>query len=318
MTNAAEAPAGRERLTVLVALAVNVSIAVLKGWVGIATGSSATLAEAAHSVADTTNQALLLLSLSLGRRPPDEQHPFGYGKERFLWSLIASLFMFAAGAIFSFARGLYSILAGGGESGGEFWPLYAVLGYALVAETISWARALTQTLPEARRRGMNVIRFSRQSSDPTTKAVLYEDSVAVLGVVIALVGVAVHQLTGDPLAENVAAMLVGVLLMGIGVGLFRDTKGLVIGEAAPEDERRRIRATIEGHPEVLGVIDLRTMYMGPRMLIVAARVDLRDDVEAAVIERLSDMIDGELRAAVSSVRQVFLDATPRTSGRRRG
>jgi divalent metal cation (Fe/Co/Zn/Cd) transporter len=113
-------------------------------------------------------------------------------------------------------------------------------------------------------------------------------------------------------------MLVGVLLMGIGVGLFRDTKGLVIGEAAPEDERRRIRATIEGHPEVLGVIDLRTMYMGPRMLIVAARVDLRDDVEAAVIERLSDMIDGELRAAVSSVRQVFLDATPRTSGRRRG
>lgn len=300
-----------ERLTVWIAFAVNASIAVLKAWVGVVTGSSAALAEAAHSVADTTNQGLLRISLSLGERPPDESHPFGYGKERFLWSLIASLFMFAAGAIFSFARGLYSIVGGDSGGGGRFWLLYAVLGYALVAEVVSWIRALRQTLPEARDHGLGVVAFSRQSTDPTTKAVLYEDSAAVLGVLIAFVGVALHQLTHDPLADNVAAMVDGVLLMAVGVALFRDTKGLVIGEAAPARERARIRETIERHDEVLELVDLRTMYVGPGMLVVAARLDLRDDVDAGTIERLSDDIDCELRDVLPAVEQVFLDATPR-------
>jgi cation diffusion facilitator family transporter len=300
-----------EKLTVWIALAVNASIAVLKGFAGIVTGSSATMAEAAHSVADTVNQGLLRASLSLAERPPDEQHPFGYGKERFLWSLIASLGIFAAGAIFSFARGLYSIVAGGGEGGStRFWLLYAVLGYALVAETTSWLRALRQTLPQARDRGLGLVRFSRQSSDPTTKTVLYEDTAAVLGVVIAFVGVALHQLTGNPLPDNVAAVLVGVLLMAVGVALFRDTKGLVIGESATEAERDRIREIIERPDEVASVLDLRTMYMGPQMLVVAARIDLRDDVDAAAIERLSDAIDRELHEEVEAVEQVFLDPTP--------
>ena len=160
MTDTREGGGGEgERLTVWMAFAVNASIAVLKGFAGALTGSSATLAEAAHSVADTANQGLLRLSLSLAEQPPDEEHPFGYGKERFLWSLIASLFIFAAGAIFSFARGLYSIVAG--RSGGKelFWFLYVVLGYALVAETISWIRALRQTLPEARKRGLGFVAF---------------------------------------------------------------------------------------------------------------------------------------------------------------
>jgi cation diffusion facilitator family transporter len=303
-----------ERVTVWIAFAVNASIALLKGWAGIMTGSSATLAEAAHSVADTVNQGLLRASISLGERPPDEQHPFGYGKERFLWSLVASLGIFTAGAVFSFARGLYSIFAGGGESGTpRFWLLYAVLGYALVAEAASWLRALRQTLPRARARGVGLLQFSRESTDPTTKTVLYEDSTAVLGVLIAFVGVALHQVTGDPLPDNVAAVLVGLLLMAVGVALFRDTKGLVIGESATEAERARIRAIIERPEEVAEVIDLRTMYMGPGMLVVAARIDLRDDVDAAAIERLSDAIDRELRDEVGDVEQVFLDPTPRGS-----
>jgi cation diffusion facilitator family transporter len=300
---------------VWIAFAVNASIAVLKAWAGLVTGSSATLAEAAHSVADTVNQGLLRISLSLGERPPDEQHPFGYGKERFLWSLIASLGIFAAGAIFSFARGLYSIFGGGGE-GGEtrFWLLYAVLGYALVAESTSWVRALRQTLPRARSRGVGLSQFSRQSSDPTTKTVLYEDSAAVLGVLLAFAGVALHQLTGNPLPDNVAAVLVGVLLMVVAVGLFRDTKGLVIGESATEADRARIRELIERREEVAEVLDLRTMYMGPGVLVVAARIDLRDGIDAAAIECLSDAIDHDLREAVEDVEEVFLDPTPRSRG----
>jgi cation diffusion facilitator family transporter len=300
-----------EKLTVWIALGVNASITLLKGFAGIVTGSSATLAEAAHSLADTVNQGLLRASLSLAERPPDERHPFGYGKERFLWSLIASLGILVAGAIFSFARGLYSIFAGGGEEGPiRFWLLYAVLGYALVAEGVSWLRALRQTLPQARSSGVGLARFSRRSTDPTTKTVLYEDSAAVLGVVIAFVGVALHQLTGNPLPDNVAAVLVGVLLMAVGVALFRDTKGLVVGESATEEDRERIRRIIERPDEVAEVLDLRTMYMGPRMLVVAARIDLRDGVDATTIERLSDTIDRELHEELDDVEQVFLDPTP--------
>lgn len=302
---------GGERRTVWIAFAVNASIAVLKGVAGVLTGSSATLAETAHSVADTTNQGLLRLSLSLGEREPDEQHPFGYGKERFLWSLVASLGIVAAGAVFSFARGLYSILAGGDQGHEAFWLLYAVLGYSLVAESVSLMRALRQTLPQARARRIGLVAFSRESSDPTTKTVLYEDFAAVIGVLIAFAGVAAHQLTGNPLPDNVAAMAVGVLLIAVGVGLFRDTKGLVIGEAAPRDEQRRILAAIEGHDEVTAVLDLRTMYIGPGTLLVAARIDLQDGLDVAAIERVSETIDYELRERVASVREVFLDPTPR-------
>jgi hypothetical protein len=165
-----------------------------------------------------------------------------------------------------------------------------VLGYALVAETISWVRALRQTLPEARRRRLGLVAFSRQSDDPTTKTVLYEDSAAV----------------------------VGVLLMAVGVGLFRDAKSLVIGEAAPADERARIRETIERHDEVVEVLDLRTMYLGPGRLMVAARIDLRDDVDAGTIEQLSETIDRELRGEVGSIDHVYLDATSRRRAHARG
>ena len=312
-----------ERLTVTIALAVNAVIALLKGWVGLMSGSSAMLAEAAHSIADTTNQGFLLVSLSLAEREPDEQHPFGYGKERFLWSFMASLFMFTAGAIFSFARGFYVLFVGhihflvSGSGGERYWLLYAILGFALLAEGTSLVRALTQTIPEARARGLGLLEYVRVSKEPTTKSVVYEDSVAVTGVVIALVGVALHELTGNDAWDAIAAILIGALLMAVAIGLFRDTKGLVIGESARQEERDELRAAIERHDEVVEVLDLRTMYLGPSTMLVAARIDLADDVSGGQIERLSDAIDAELRERVETVEQVFLDATPRGRSRAR-
>ncbi len=307
-----------ERLTVSIALAVNAAIAFLKGWVGLMTGSSAMLAEAAHSIGDTTNQGFLLVSLSLADREPDEAHPFGYGKERFLWAFMASIFMFTAGAIFSFARGFYVLLVGpvhlgllgSGDGSERFWLLYAILGFALVTEGSSLARALQQTIPRARERGMGLLEFVRWSKEPTTKSVVYEDSVAVVGVVIAFAGVALHELTGSDSWDSIAAILIGGLLMAVAVGLFRDTKGLVIGEGARPEEHEQLRRTITRHPEVRDVLDLRTMYLGPQTMLVAARIDLDDGVEGGAVEQLSDRIDGELRDAVPAVKQVFLDATP--------
>ncbi len=311
-----------ERLTVWVAFAANLAIAVLKGFAGIFTGSSATLAEAAHSVADTTNQGFLLVSLSLGRREPDEAHPFGYGRERFLWAFVASMFMFLAGAIFSFARGFYGLVAGpvhlgilgGGGSGERFWLLYAILGFALAAESTSLARAVRRTLPQAREQGLGLLAFVRQSKEPTTKTVVYEDSVAVAGVLIAFAGVGLHHWTGSDRAEAAAAVLIGALLMGVAVGLFRDTKGLLIGEAARPEERERVRSIITAEDAVADVLDLRTMYLGPKTMLVAARVDLENGVGADEIERIADRIDGRLRDELPDVKQVFLDPTPGKSG----
>lgn len=305
------------RTTVVVALAANLVIALAKGVVGLLTGSTAALAETAHSIADTANQGFLLVSLSLGRREPDESHPFGYGKERFLWAFVAAIFIFVAGAVFSFARGLAQLLGanlellGGSHGPPRFWLLYLVFGIAFLAEGTSLVRALRQTLPRARESGRGLLEFVRRSKEPTTKTVLYEDTAAVAGILVGAGGVALHQLTGSDSWEAVAALVIGALLMGVAVGLFRDTKGLVIGEAAPPEDRRRIREIVLRHDEVVDLLDLRTMYVGPETLLVAARVDLRDDVSGADAETVSTAIDEELKAALPDVREVFLDATAR-------
>jgi cation diffusion facilitator family transporter len=297
------------RKTIYAAMAANFAIAVAKLFAGIIGGSSAMLAEAAHSVADTMNQVFLLVSLSLGDRRPDEEHPFGYGKERFFWALLAAVFIFVSGAVFSLFEGVRTILAGSEET--SFLITYGVLGFSLVAEGVSLLRAISQVRGEARDQDTPLRTYLRKSNDPTVRTVLYEDSAAVTGVVLALVGVGLHQLTGDRLWEGAASIGIGVLLVLVAYSLGRDTKHLLIGEAANPEQRERLRELITGHPEVEEVLELLTMYLGPTDLLVAVRLDLRDDLNARDVEELSNQIDRELREADPTVSQVFLDATPR-------
>jgi cation diffusion facilitator family transporter len=297
------------RKTILAAMAANFAIAVAKLFAGLVGGSSAMLAEAAHSVADTMNQVFLLISLSLGDRRPDEEHPFGYGKERFFWALLAAVFIFVSGAVFSLFEGIRTLIAGGEET--AFLITYAVLGFSLVAEGISLLRAISQVRGEASRARKPLARYLRESNDPTVRTVLYEDSAAVTGVTLALLGVGLHQLTGERLWEALASMAIGVLLVWVAYTLGRDTKHLLIGEAARPEQRERLRALISRHPEVEEVLELLTMYLGPTDLLVAVRLDLRDDLNARDVEELSNQIDHELREADPTVSQVFLDATPR-------
>jgi len=313
-----------ERKTVLIALTANGVIAIAKGLGGLVTGSSAMLAETAHSIADTFDQVLMLVSLRLGERQPDEEHPFGYGKERFFWTFLVAVVIFLAGAVFSIGDGVLrllgkdvvsgSLLGGGGAT--RYWIDYVVLGIALVAEGTSLARAYRQTRDAAREAGYGLIAFVRISKEPTTKMVLSEDAVAVAGVVIAFAGVGLQQLTGSDVYDASAAILVGLLLVYVAYALGRDIRGLLIGEAARPDQRETLRRTIEERPEVDGVIELLTMMVGPKSLLVAARVDLADDIDSARVETVSNEIDDALREAVPEVDQVFLDATP-GSGRRR-
>jgi cation diffusion facilitator family transporter len=305
------------RRTVLVALASNASIAVAKLVAGLVSGSSAMLAEAAHSVADTINQVFLLYSLATGEREPDAEHPFGYGKERFFWSFLAAVGIFVAGAGFSFYEGLSRIFGPETESG-PFGIAYAVLAFAALAEGASLARAWRQTRHEAAERRQSHARYLRASRDPTTKTVLFEDSAAVIGVVVAFIGIALHHATGNQLYDGLASVVIGVLLAGVAVALGRDTKGLLIGEAATEEERSEITELIDAHPAVDRLLELLTMALAPDRLLVAARIDLADGLSADEIERASSELDRELRERIPTVWQVFLDATPRSETARDG
>jgi cation diffusion facilitator family transporter len=302
--------ASESRKTVLVALSANAGIAVAKLIAGLAGGSSAMLAEGAHSIADTTNQLFLLGSLRFAERKPDEQHPFGYGKERFLWTFMAAIFIFVGGALFSVYEGVSKLLHGGGEPT-KFGLTYAVLAFALVLEGLSLLRALRQTKSDADRARRPVGGYVRTSRDPTTKTVVFEDSAAVAGVVLAMIGVGLHQLTGSEAPDAIAAILIGVLLGVVAVGLWRDTRGLLIGEAALPEERERIVEVLCEHREVDELIELLTMAMGPDSLLVAVRLDLADGLDSDDVERLASELDREIREAVPAAAHVFIDPTHR-------
>ena len=300
---------GAARRTVIIALVANASIAVAKLVAGVASGSSAMLAEAAHSIADTMNQVFLLFSLALGERPPDAEHPFGHGKERFFWAFLAAVGIFVAGAGFSLYEGLHRIFGPPAEHG-SFGIVYAVLGFSLLADGASLVRAWRQTRREASERRQPYRSYVRASRDPTTKTVLFEDSGAVIGVVLAFAGVAMFQATGNQVYDGLASVSIGVLLAVIAVALGRDTKNLLIGEAATPEERKAITEVIEANRGVDRVLELLTMALSPDRLLVAARVDLADGLSADEIERASSEIDRELRERIPTVWQVFLDATP--------
>jgi cation diffusion facilitator family transporter len=298
------------RRTVYVALAANAAIALAKLAGGLISGSSAMLSEAAHSVADTTNQVFLLVSLSFSRRRPDAEHPFGYGKERFFWAFMAAVTIFVSGAVFSAFQGIERITAGTAEKE-SFGVAYAVLGFALVAEGISLARAVRQTREEAREAGRPHLEYVRRSRDPTTKTVLFEDTAAVVGVVLAIAGVAASQVTGDPRWDGVASLAIALLLAVVAVGLGHQTYELLIGQAAEPEERRAIEAVLSRHPGVEAVGDLFTMVLAPDQVLVAAHIDVDDDLDGDDVEQMTQDLEEELRHEVPSVAQVFLDPTPR-------
>ena len=299
--------------TVLVALAANLAIAVAKIAAGLIGGSSAMLAEGAHSVADTTNQVFLLTSLRLSRKAPDDTHPFGYGKERFFWSLLAAIGIFVSGAVFSIYQGVHGLLSGESEVAGYLLS-YAVLLISFLAEGTSWLKAVRQLRSEARAAGRGMIEHVRLSSDPTVKTVFSEDTAALIGLLLAALGLGLHQLTGQAYWDAAAAIAIGVLLAVVAYLLGRDTKEMLIGEAAPAPVRDGIRAELADHPEVERVLDVRTMLLGPEALLVAARLDMDDSLGAAEVEDSTDAISAGLRTKFPQVREVYLDVTSGRDG----
>ena len=294
--------------TVLVALVANIGVGVAKAVGGIITGSSALLAEAAHSVADTLNEIFLLLSLSRASRPADRTHPFGYGKERFFWSLIAAVGIFVSGAIFSIAEGVHSLTSPAEEtSTAHFVVIYAILVFSLLLEGGSLVKALRQVTREAATAGRRLLTYIVRSPDPTTKTVASEDGIAVLGVLVAIVGTVLHQVTGSPVYDAASSIVIGVLLGMVALLLGRDTKELLIGEAADPAVRLEAVQVLSEEPGILGIKEILTMQLGPSNVLVAVRLQFEASLTATEIEQLCTRVETAMRERVPALTQVFLD-----------
>jgi cation diffusion facilitator family transporter len=271
--------------TVLVALSANVLIAVAKSVAAALTGSASLVAEAAHSWADSANEVFLLIANQRARRPADRAHPFGHGREVYVWSLFAALGVFVAGAVVSVYRGIQELIHP--EPADHFLIGYAVLALSFVLEGISFLQSVRQARSEAEVLQRDLIEEVMATSDPTLRAVFAEDSTALAGLIIAAAGLAGHQLTGSAVPDAAGSILVGVLLGVVAVFLINRNRRFLVGEEAdPRVRSAAIRALLE-MPEVARVTYLRLEVVGPRMVFVTGDVDLTgDDTESHVAVRL--------------------------------
>ncbi|MFY9915055.1 MAG: cation diffusion facilitator family transporter [Nocardioidaceae bacterium] len=293
--------------TVLLAGTANLAIAIAKTIGGLVSGSTAMLAEAAHSVADTLNQVFLLAALKRSQKPADAQHPFGYGMERYFWSLLAAVGIFVLGAGYSIYEGIRAILKPEELTG--LVIVYVVLAVSFVFEGVSWLKAVRQVRGEARANGRGTFEELRQTTDPTAKTVAFEDTAALVGILLAAGGVTLHALTDHGFWDGTASVAIGLLLIGVAYTLGRENKAFLIGQSVSEELRVGIRDEILAAPGVDEIVEVLTMRLGPEEVLVAARVDLDDQSSGGDLEAYADEVDRRVRERFPEVRHIFLDPT---------
>jgi cation diffusion facilitator family transporter len=303
--------AGESLLTVLLALAANFAVAVAKVVAGLMTGSAALLSEAAHSFADCGTELFLLTALRRSSKPADTRHPFGYGKERYFWSLLAAVSIFTAGALFSLYQGVRT-LVGNPEDHRNVLVGYGVLAVAAVLEGLSLTQAVRQVRSEQAKDRLPLLPYLRRSDDPTVKTVLYEDSAALAGLLFAFAGIGLTQLTGSSVWDGIASLLIGLLLVLVAYLLGRTNMNLLVGRQADPRLVRAVRDRLTGQSEVDAVVDLLTMLTGTDRVLVCARLDFVDSISTADLERACVRIDNELRAEFPDLDEIFLEPVPRS------
>nr|WP_030875169.1 cation diffusion facilitator family transporter [Streptomyces sp. NRRL B-24051] len=299
---------GESTSTVVVAAAANLGIAAAKLVAGLISGSSAMLSEAAHSVADTVTELMLLTALKRSEKPPDEDHPLGYGPERYVWAMLAAVATFVGGAVFSLYDGIHTLLKG--EELGDPLVSYIVLAVAFLLEGFSLRTGVRQVRGEAARLRMPAPRYLRRTPDTAVKAVVMEDSAALAGLLLAAGGLLGGQLSGSAVWDGVASVLIGLLLVYVAWVLCRSNAQLLIGRPFPPDMRAGVREELLSVPHVVEVLELTTLIQGPAELLVAAKVDFRDASTAAQIEWACEEAEQQLRERYPSIQRVYLDPTP--------
>ncbi len=295
-------------LTVIVALSANFSIAVAKAIAGVLSGSAAMLSEAAHSVADTTNQGLLLIAVHRSNRPADEKHPFGYGRERYFWALLAAVGIFVGGGVFAVLQGVRELIDPGGEHG-HYVLTYIVLGVSFLLEGTSWTQATRQLRADAKRRSRSFRDQLWRTTDPATTTVFFEDTAALGGLMLAGLGVGLHQATGHHQWDSIASISIGLLLTVVAFLLGKENRSLIVGEAADPRLQRAVTELLSSYEEVTSVDELLTMVTGRGEVFVAAHLDLEDTLTAAEVEALARRMEHDVKEQQPFVKHFFLDVT---------
>jgi cation diffusion facilitator family transporter len=296
--------AGSSPKAVYAAIAGNLGIAITKFVAAALTGSSAMLAEGIHSLVDTGNGGLLLLGIHKSRKPADPDHPFGHGMEIYFWTLIVAILIFAVGGGFSLYEGIEHIrhpdpVARPGVA-------YLVLAVSAVFEGYSWSVAYREMRAGRGRRGL--WRMVRQSKDPTTFTVLFEDSAALFGLLVAALGVFFGSYFDNPYLDGTASIVIGVLLAVVAIILAFETKGLLIGEAVDPHTLQSIRTLVEDDPSVARVVKPLTMHLGPEDVLLALELVFESNGSAADSAAAIDRLDRLIRAKHPQIRHIFIEA----------
>ncbi len=291
----------------MVALFANLVVAAAKLVAGLVTGSAALLAEAAHSAADSVNELLLGLSLKRGRRPSDAVHPLGHGGARFLWAFIATIASFLIGGCLSIALAVRELLVGSAVE--RYLVAWVVLAVAFVAEGTSLLQGLAQARREAALWDAKTVDFLRHTSEPTLRAIVVEDGAALIGLILAAVGLLLHEFAGLENADAIAALLIGLLLAATAFGLARPLADLLIGRSMLPARLERVYAIIERSPSIDEVLSVQAVYGAPQEVIVAAKVHAAPGKTADELAEALDDIDHSLRQELPEIAEVFIDLT---------
>ena len=296
--------AGASKRVIYAALAGNTLIAITKFAAAVYTGSSAMLSEGIHSVVDTGNQVLLLHGLKRARLPASKEFPFGHGKEVYFWSFVVAILIFAVGGGVSAYEGIKHMLHPQGIQNPTM--NYIVLGLAMLFEGGTWSVALREF--NKTKGDLGYLEAVHRGKDPTMFVVLFEDSAAMLGLIVAFVGILLSQTTGNPVFDSLASIVIGLILCGTAVWLAIETKGLLIGEAANRDVVAGIREIAAGSPSVEKVNEVLTMHMGPDFILANISVDFRDDLETGEVERAVAQLDRTIKSRYGIVKRIFIEA----------
>lgn len=303
--------AASSKKVIYAALIGNALVAITKFIAASLTGSSAMLSEGIHSVVDTGNQLLLLLGLHRAKKPADERFPFGHGKEVYFWSFVVALLIFAVGAGVSLYEGIHQLLNPAPIT--SPYINYLVLSLAILFEGAALYFALTEF---SRAKGKwGYLEAVQKGKDPTTFVVLFEDSAAILGLLVAFFGVFLSQVTGNLIFDGLASIIIGLILAGTASWLAYETKGLLIGESANTEVVSAIRSMVAAYPQVEQVNEVLTMHMGPQFILVNLSVDFSDQISAGELEETIGTLDRKIKHAWPKVKKVFIEAEARSAKR---
>ncbi|MGD9411730.1 MAG: cation diffusion facilitator family transporter [Desulfobacterales bacterium] len=289
---------------IFAALIGNFLIALTKFIAFFVTKSSAMLSEGVHSIVDTGNQVLLLYGLRRARRPADELFPFGHGKEVYFWGFIVAIMIFTVGAGVSIFKGLHHLV--------DPTPIqnpnlnYIVLVCAMLFEGAAWSFALTEFTKAKGKWGY--LEAVRRGKDPSMFVVLFEDSAAMLGILVAFGGIFLSQITGNPVYDGVASVIIGLILAGTAAWLAYEIKGLLIGESARPEIVKGVREIAKSYPKITHVNEILTLHMGPNFILLNLSVDFADTLMTGDLEDTISRLDRQIKQAYPKIKRVFVEA----------